>query len=49
MDHVEKKDVTFEYIDTKYQLEDIFTKPFPSDLFLKILRKLGILDTSCLK
>jgi len=49
MDDVEKKDVTFEYVDTKYQLADIFTKPLPSDSFLKIRRELGILDTSCFK
>jgi len=48
-DHVEKKDVTFEYVDTKNQLADIFTKPLPSDPFLKIRRELGILDTSCFK
>jgi hypothetical protein len=48
-DHVEKKDVTFEYVDTKCQLADIFTKPLSSDSFLKILSELGILDTSCFK
>jgi len=48
-DHVEKKDVTFEYVDTKSQLADIFTNPLPSEYFLKIRRELGILDTSCLK
>jgi len=48
-DHVEKKDVTFEYVDTKSQLADIFTKPLPSESFLKICKELGILDTSCLK
>ena len=32
-DHVEKKDVTFEYIDTKSQLADIFTKPLPIRVF----------------
>jgi hypothetical protein len=48
-DHVEKNHVTFEYFDTKCQLADIFTKPLPSDSFLKISRKLDILDTSCFK
>jgi len=48
-DHVEKKDVTFEYINTKSQLADIFTKHLPSESFLKIRRELGILDTSRLK
>jgi len=48
-DHVEKKDVTFEYVDTKNQLAHIFTKPLPSESFLKICRELGILDTSCIK
>jgi len=48
-DHVEKKDVSFEYVDTKDQLTDIFTKPLPFEPFLKIRRELGILDTSCLK
>ena len=46
---VEKKDVTFEYVDTKNKLADIFTKPLPSESFLKIRRELGIFDTSCLK
>ena len=32
-DHVEKNDVTFEYIDTKNQLVDSFTKPLPSESF----------------
>jgi hypothetical protein len=48
-DHVKKNDVSFEYVDTKDQLADIFSKPLPSEPFLKILRELGILDTSCLK
>jgi len=48
-DHVEKKVVSFEYVDTKDQLADIFTKPLPSEPFLKIRRELGILDTFCLK
>jgi len=37
-DHVEKKDVIFEYVDTKDQLADIFKKPLPSVSFLKIRR-----------
>ena len=48
-DHVEKKDVSFEYVNTKSELADIFTKPLPSESFLKIRRELGILDTYCLK
>jgi len=32
-DHVEKKDITFEYVDTKDQLADIFTKPYHPNLF----------------
>ncbi|MCH88858.1 putative gag-pol polyprotein [Trifolium medium] len=43
-DHVEKGDVTFEYVDTTNQLADIFTKPLASDPFHKISRDLGILD-----
>ena len=43
-DHVEKEDVTFEHVDTKNQLADIFTKPLTTYLFFNILRELGILD-----
>jgi len=32
-DHVQKNDVSFEYVDTKDQLADIFTKPLPSEPF----------------
>lgn len=46
---VEKGVIIFEYIDTKNQLADIFTKTLSSELFHKICRELEILDSSCLK
>lgn len=48
-DHAEKEDVSFEYVNTKDKLADIFTKPLPSEPFLKIRWELVILDTSYLK
>lgn len=44
---VEKSDVIFEYVNTKNQLVDIFTKLLSIKLFHKICRELGILDPSC--
>ena len=47
-DHVQKKDVTVEFIDTHNQLADIFTKPLAKEHFYKMRRELGILDEAYL-
>ena len=43
-DHVQKGDCTLEFVDTKNQLADIFTKPFSKETFFAIRRELGLLD-----
>ena len=45
-DHVLKGDCVIEFVDTKNQLADIFTKPHPKETFFAIRRKLGLLDVS---
>ena len=42
-DHVTNHDVTIEFIDTKHQLADIFTKPLSEEQFDFIRRELGML------
>ena len=41
--HVTNHDVIIEFIDTKHQLADIFTKPLSEEQFDFIRRKLGML------
>ena len=43
-DHVQKGDCVLEFVHTKNQLVDIFTKPLPKETFFSIRRKLGLLD-----
>nr|UBX54600.1 transposon Ty3-I Gag-Pol polyprotein [Lupinus angustifolius] len=43
-DHVQKKDVFVEFVDTHNQLADIFTKPLEKEPFYKIRLEFGILD-----
>ena len=43
-DHVLKGDCVLEFVDTKNQLADIFTKPLPKEVFFSIRRELGLLD-----
>ena len=43
-DHVRKEDCVLEFVDTKNQLADIFTKPLPKETFFAIRRELGLLD-----
>ena len=45
-DHVLKGDCVLEFVDTKNQLADIFTKPFPKETFFAIRREPGLLDAS---
>ena len=40
---VEDKEVKMEYINTKEQIADIFTKPLPKDAFEYLRGKLGVL------
>ena len=42
-DHVKKKDITLEFVGTKDQLADIFTKTLNEDFFIKIIRELGVI------
>jgi len=42
--HVQKGDCVLEFVDTKNQLADIFTKTLPQEAFFAIRRELGILD-----
>ena len=45
-DRALKGDCVLEFIDTKNQLANIFTKPLPKDSFYTIRRELGLLDAS---
>ena len=40
---VQEKEVRLEYMNTKEQIIDIFTKPLPKDAFLYIRGKLGVI------
>ena len=48
-DHVEKGDHILEFVDTKNQLVDIFTKPLPKENFFAIRRELGLIDLNNLE
>ncbi|KAK6121009.1 hypothetical protein DH2020_045246 [Rehmannia glutinosa] len=43
-DHVEKKDITLEYISTDKQLGDIFTKPLCESRFEELKHELGLIE-----
>ncbi|KAK6151880.1 hypothetical protein DH2020_014515 [Rehmannia glutinosa] len=43
-DHVEKKDITLEYVSTKKQLADIFTKPLCESRFEELKNELGLIE-----
>ncbi|KAK6149412.1 hypothetical protein DH2020_016937 [Rehmannia glutinosa] len=43
-DHVEKKDITVEYISTDKQLADIFTKPLCESKFEELKHELGLIE-----
>ncbi|KAK6146430.1 hypothetical protein DH2020_020299 [Rehmannia glutinosa] len=45
-DHVEKKDITLEYISTDKQLADIFTKPLFESRFEELKHELGLIELS---
>ena len=42
-DHVQKGDCILEFVDTKNQLVDIFTKPLPKENLFAIRRELGLI------
>ena len=41
-DHAQKGDITLEFVSTKDQLVDIFTKPLSEEKFVDIRRQLGV-------
>ena len=43
---VQEKEVRLEYVNTKEQIADIFTKPLPKDEFLYLRGKLGVIPLS---
>ncbi|KAK6115540.1 hypothetical protein DH2020_007809 [Rehmannia glutinosa] len=45
-DHVEKKDITLEYISTDKQLANIFTKPLCESRFEELKNELGLIELS---
>jgi hypothetical protein len=45
-EHVNDKIVKLEYVPTKEQIEDIFTKPLPRDTFEYLRQKMGVIPIS---
>ena len=43
-DHAQKGDITLEFVSTKDQLADIFTKPLSEEQFVDIRRQLGVIS-----
>ena len=43
-DHAQKGDITLEFVSTKDQLVDIFTKPLSEEQFVDIRRQLGVIS-----
>ena len=43
---VQDKEIRLEYVHTKEQIVDIFTKPLPKDSFLYLRGKLGVIPLS---
>ena len=43
---VQDKEVRLEYVNTKDQIVEIFTKPLPKDAFLYLKGKLGVIPLS---
>lgn len=41
-DHVEKKNISIEYVPSKEQLADIFTKGLPKEAFVQLRNELSI-------
>ena len=43
-DHAQNVDITLEFVSTKYQLADIFTKPLSEEQFVDIRRQLRVIS-----
>ena len=43
-DHLQKGDITLEFVSTKDQLDDLFTKPLSEEQFIYIRRQLGVIS-----
>ena len=43
-DHAQKGDITLEFVSTKDQLDDLFTKPLSEEQFIYIRRQLGVIS-----
>ena len=43
-DHAQKGDITLEFVSTKYQLVNIFTKLLSEEQFVDIRRQLGMIS-----
>ena len=43
-DHAQKGDITLEFVSTKDQLADIFTKPLSEEQFVDIIRQLRVIS-----
>ena len=43
-DHAQQDDITLEFVSTKDQLADIFTKPLSEEQFIDIRRQLGVIS-----
>jgi hypothetical protein len=44
-EQVAEKNIKVEYVGTKEQVEDIFTKPLPRESFEYICQRLGVIST----
>jgi hypothetical protein len=44
-EHVTEKNIKVEYVGTKEQIANIFTKPLPRDTFEYLRKKLGVVST----
>ena len=44
-EQVTKKNIKLEYIETKEQIRDIFTKPLPRETFEYLRQKLGVIPS----
>ena len=42
-EHVQQKEIAIHFIPTDQQLADIFTKPLPEAVFVKLVNELGML------
>ena len=45
MEQVAEKNIRVEYVGTKEQVADIFTKPLPQEAFEHLFQRLGVIST----